>query len=208
MNKIQPGQKIKMPDGSEHVVQKGETLSGIIAGKKAAAPTPAAPTPAAPTPAAPVANANTTVNPLAGAKPPSPQPDVTPNVATQPATTTAPVLGTPENPYPQGAPVTSGSGETWRTSDGSALRTRSDAEIGDTNPRTGVVTPGSFDKNRAQGEKNLNSLKNLFGFGKKEAPAPISPTPATPATQSATTTPSAGTGSPLGGVKTPPASRI
>lgn len=209
MNKIQPGQKIQLPGGGEHIVQKGETLSGIIAGKKAGGTTPAKPpAPVAPAPAAPVANANTTVNPLAGAKPPSPQPEVTPNVApaTQAATTTAPVLGTPENPYPQGAPVTSGSGETYRTSDGSALRTRSDAEIGDTNPRTGVVTPGSFDKNRAQGEKNLNSLKNLFGFGKKEAPAPAAPA-ASPATQSATTTPSAGTGNPLGGVKTPPASR-
>ena len=66
-----------------------------------------------------------------------------------------PVQGTPGNPYPPGEPV----------------RTRSAAEIGDTDPVTGVVTPGSFEKNRAQGEKNLQGIKDLFGFGKKEAPA-------------------------------------
>jgi hypothetical protein len=31
--------------------------------------------------------------------------------------------------------------------------------------------PGSFDKNRAQGEKNLNALKGLFG-GNKQPAAP------------------------------------
>ena len=224
VNKIKAGDSIDLGGGNMYKIQKGDTLDKIAqrmtkpqatepapAAPAPAAPAPAAPAPAAPAPAAPVANANTTVNPLAGAKPPSPQPDVTPNVApvTQAATTTAPVLGTPENPYPNGAPVTSGSGETWRTSDGNAVTTRSDAEIGDTNPRTGVVTPGSFDRNRANGEANMQRLQNLgqgisnfLGFGKKEAPAA-----ATPATQSATTTPSAGTGSPLSGVKTPPASR-
>ena len=169
MNKIQPGQKITMPDGSQHTVKKGETLSGILAGKKAGGTTPAkppapvAPAPVAPAPVAPapVANANTTVTPF-GAIPPVPQPDVTPNVApaTHAVTTTAPVLGTPENPYPQGAEVKSGSGETWKTSDGSALRTRSDAEIGDTD-RFGKVTPGSYDKNRAAGDKNWEDLKGL-----------------------------------------------
>ena len=55
-----------------------------------------------------------------------------------------------------------------RFDDGGVLRTRSDDEIGDTDPRTGVVTPGSFDRRRAQGEKNLQSLKSLFGMGSKE----------------------------------------
>jgi hypothetical protein len=179
-----------MPDGSDHIVKKGETLSGIIAGKKAGGttPPPVAPAPVAPAPAAPNTNSGG-----GGYRGSVGNADNDP-LATQAATTTAPVLGTPENPYPQGAPVTSGSGETWRTSDGSALRTRSDAEIGDTNPRTGVVTPGSFDKNRAQGDKNLQDLKNLFGFGKKEAPAPA-------ATQPATTT--TGSGSPMSGTKVP-----
>jgi hypothetical protein len=43
------------------------------------------------------------------------------------------------------------------------VRTRSDDEIGDTDPRTRVYTPGSFDKNRAAGEANLNAVKGLFG---------------------------------------------
>jgi len=52
-----------------------------------------------------------------------------------------------------------------RFDDGGSIRTRSADEIGDTDPRTGVVTPGSYDRRMAQGEKNLQSLKNLFGMG-------------------------------------------
>jgi hypothetical protein len=65
------------------------------------------------------------------------------------------VRGTPILPYGQGSPV----GGTTNAV------TRTDAEIGD----KGV--PGSFDKNRAQGEKNLNALKGLFG-GNKQPAAP------------------------------------
>jgi hypothetical protein len=65
------------------------------------------------------------------------------------------VRGTPILPYGQGSPV---KGTTNAV-------TRTDAEIGD----KGV--PGSFDKNRAQGEKNLNALKGLFG-GNKQSAAP------------------------------------
>jgi hypothetical protein len=65
------------------------------------------------------------------------------------------VRGTPILPYGQGSPV----GGTTNAV------TRTDAEIGD----KGV--PGSFDKNRAQGEKNLNALKGLFG-GNKQSAAP------------------------------------
>ena len=80
-----------------------------------------------------------------------------------------------------------------RFDDGGVLRTRSDDEIGDTDPRTGIVTPGSFDRRRAQGEKNLQSLKSLFGMGSREParesvtptdrfPAPMpQPSPAAPA---------------------------
>jgi len=42
------------------------------------------------------------------------------------------------------------------------VRTRSDDVIGDTNPRTGVYTPGSYDRNRAAGESNLNAVKGLW----------------------------------------------
>jgi hypothetical protein len=52
-----------------------------------------------------------------------------------------------------------------RFDDGGSIRTRSADEIGDTDPRTGVVTPGSYDRRMAQGEKNLQSLKSLFGMG-------------------------------------------
>lgn len=46
--------------------------------------------------------------------------------------------------------------------DGGAVTTRSDDEIGDTNPRTGKVDPGSYDRRMAQGEKNLQALKDAF----------------------------------------------
>jgi hypothetical protein len=109
-------------------------------------------------------------------------------------TSPPPVRGTPELPYEKGPEVKNASGETWKDREGNAIRTRSDAEIGDTNPRTGVVTPGSYDKNRANGEKNLQSVKNFFGIKEElnrirtlsgmshltEAPvAPLAPTTAT-----------------------------
>jgi len=79
-------------------------------------------------------------------------------------TSPPPVKGTPENPYDKGPEVKSTtSGETWKDREGNAVRTRSDAEIGDTD-RFGRVTPGSFDKNRENGEKNLQAVKD---FGNK-----------------------------------------
>lgn len=55
--------------------------------------------------------------------------------------------------------------------DGGAVMTRSDDEIGDTNPRTGKVDPGSYDRRMAQGEKNLQALKDAFNkfTGEKSA---------------------------------------
>jgi hypothetical protein len=73
------------------------------------------------------------------------------------------VRGTPILPYGQGSPV---KGTTNAV-------TRTDAEIGD----KGV--PGSFDKNRAQGEKNLNALKGLFGGNKQPAAPAAAPAVAT-----------------------------
>jgi hypothetical protein len=46
--------------------------------------------------------------------------------------------------------------------DGGSVRTRSDDEIGDTDLRTGKVDPGSYDRRMAQGEKNLQALKDAF----------------------------------------------
>jgi len=44
--------------------------------------------------------------------------------------------------------------------DGGSVTTRSDDEIGDTNPRTGVVDPGSYDRRMQAGQENLNRLKS------------------------------------------------
>jgi hypothetical protein len=62
----------------------------------------------------------------------------------------------------------------------SNFKTRTDAEIGDTNPRTGVVTPGSYDARMAQGQKNLDAVKGFFNklTGKPAAPAANPGTPA------------------------------
>jgi len=80
---------------------------------------------------------------------------------TTPTPTPEPVKGTPENPYDKGPEVKSSvSGETWKDREGNAVRTRSDAEIGDTN-RAGVVVPGSYDARMAAGEKNMQRLKDV-----------------------------------------------
>jgi len=60
--------------------------------------------------------------------------------------------------------VKSGSGGTVTTSDGSPLKTRSDDEIGDTDSKTGKVTPGSYEKRQQQGQENLKKLKGVFGM--------------------------------------------
>jgi hypothetical protein len=60
--------------------------------------------------------------------------------------------------------VKDSSGATVKDSSGSAVKTRSADEIGDTNPRTGKVTPGSFEKNQQQGQENLKKLKGMFGM--------------------------------------------
>ena len=57
------------------------------------------------------------------------------------------------------------------------VRTRSDDEIGDTNPRTGVYTPGSYAARQEQGQKNLDSVKGFFNklTGKSADAAPAAP---------------------------------
>lgn len=61
--------------------------------------------------------------------------------------------------------------------DGGAVRTRSDEEIGDTNPRTGVVDPGSYERRMKQGEENMarlssavDSFKSFFSQKDKASP--------------------------------------
>jgi hypothetical protein len=46
--------------------------------------------------------------------------------------------------------------------DGGAVRTRSAEEIGDTDAKSGKIDPGSYDRRAAQGEKNLQMLKDAF----------------------------------------------
>ena len=65
----------------------------------------------------------------------------------------------------QGSQVQSGTpGLGWTTGSGGQLKTRSDSEI---NP--------DYEKNMAQGQKNLDALKNLFGGSKPAAPAAAEP---------------------------------
>ena len=59
--------------------------------------------------------------------------------------------------------------------DGGAVRTRSDEEIGDTDPRTGKVDPGSYDRRMAEGAKNMERLRSAADsiksfFSSKESP--------------------------------------
>jgi hypothetical protein len=63
--------------------------------------------------------------------------------------------------------------------DGGAVRTRSDDEIGDTDPRTGKVDPGSYDRRMKAGEENMARLSSAADtlksfFSSKEAPASAS----------------------------------
>ena len=63
--------------------------------------------------------------------------------------------------------------------DGGVVRTRSDDEIGDTDPRTGKVDPGSYDRRMKAGEENMARLSSAADtlksfFSSKEAPASAS----------------------------------
>ena len=88
----------------------------------------------------------------------------------------APATGQAAQPAPTAAPPAAGAPVGGTTN----AVTRTDAEIGDTNPRTGVVTPGSFDKNAAQGQKNLDSVKNFLGMNKPAAAPAAAPAQTSP----------------------------
>ena len=174
-------QPVGPPVGSQAQTAGGaneKAKTGIAAGSPALAQPPAAPT--APAPAAPAPNSGSaytggvgdaTNDPVVvsrndGVPPPLPaEPAAAPNSGSGYAGGVGNVAdfgvrGTPILPYGQGSPV----GGTTNAV------TRTDAEIGD----KGV--PGSFDKNRAQGEKNLNALKGLFGGNKQPAAPAAAPT--------------------------------
>jgi hypothetical protein len=63
--------------------------------------------------------------------------------------------------------------------DGGSVRTRSDDEIGDTNPRTGVVDPGSYDRRMKAGEENLarlnSAVESVRSFFSREKGGEASP---------------------------------
>ena len=88
----------------------------------------------------------------------------------------APATGQAAQPAPTAAPPAAGAPVGGTTN----AVTRTDAETGDTNPRTGVVTPGSFDKNAAQGQKNLDSVKNFLGMNKPAAAPAAAPAQTSP----------------------------
>lgn len=60
--------------------------------------------------------------------------------------------------------VKDSSGNAVKSGSGGTVKTRSADEIGDTDLRTGKVTPGSFEKKQQQGQENLKKLKGLFGM--------------------------------------------
>jgi hypothetical protein len=76
--------------------------------------------------------------------------------------------------------VRTGTGGVLTTSDGTPVRSRSADEIANTGP-FGIQKPTAAD--RAQGEKNLQSIKNFLGIGDKN-PAPTSGGSAKPAEKS------------------------
>jgi hypothetical protein len=64
--------------------------------------------------------------------------------------------------------------------DGGSVRTRSDDEIGDTDPRTGKVDPGSYDRRMKAGEENMarlssaaDTLKSFFSQKDKASSANV-----------------------------------
>jgi hypothetical protein len=63
--------------------------------------------------------------------------------------------------------------------DGGSVRTRSDDEIGDTNPRTGVVDPGSYDRRMKAGAENLarlnSAVESVRSFFSREKGGEASP---------------------------------
>jgi hypothetical protein len=170
-------------------------------------PVPAVTAPAQPAPAAePAPAASTATNPLRGNFPAtnaSTLQQAKANADSQAGTTAGPLRGNfpgrqTTNPNAadydadlagveadvadmSGQPVASGTpGQNWN------VTTRSAKQIGDTNPRTGVVTPGSYDANRANGEKNLqtvkdfgNKISSFLGGNKQPATAPAA-APANP----------------------------
>jgi hypothetical protein len=179
-----------------------DRLKQLAIGGSQPAPAPATAEPAAPTPAPNVnalgiAQAANTDNPLQ----PAPQSDAASGQATQPAAQPAAQPAPGEfTPVPSGynttAPaVTDRSGNQVKTGTGGTLTSRSDDELAwaSKQPMGGTGQqypgPGNWDprtgrdlKAAAQGEKNLQSIKNFFGFGKK-------PAAAAPATQGQATQP-------------------
>jgi hypothetical protein len=60
----------------------------------------------------------------------------------------------PQAPKPAAKPAVR------KFADGGVVRTRSDDEIGDTDPRTGKVDPGSYDRRMKAGEENMERLRS------------------------------------------------
>ena len=104
-----------------------------------------------------------------------------------PGSPTAPVTAAPA-PAPSTQPAASNTvksgtpGQTWNTGSGGKLTTDTDDVIAQRGPM-GTTKPTAAD--RAQGDKNLQSLKNLFGVGSKPEPTPAAPSSTAPDTSTA-----------------------
>ena len=99
---------------------------------------------------------------------------------TEPAAATAAPAAAP-NPDTVAPVVKTGSGGTLTTRDGKPVTSRSNDEIAwaQSHPYQPYPGPGWQEKQKAQGEKNWNAIKNFFGGNKAPAGQATQPTPAT-----------------------------
>jgi LysM repeat protein len=160
VNKIRTGQQLKMPDGSTYTVQKGDALDRIA--RNAGVKPPAAKPADAPVAAAP-ADAPAAAEPVAPSKVYTGEPA---SVDTRDGTGDNDI--DPDDVKPI---VKTGTGGTLTTSDGTPVRSRSANEIEWQMKNPMQTYPGAeaVAKQKEQGEKNWNAIKNFFGGNKEPA---------------------------------------
>ena len=171
-NMIQPGQQIKLPDGSTYTVAPGDNLSNISAGKFKGTPPAAPAAPAGDAAKNPVGTTNaSTAIPTGGLENPANQ--AKPAPAATPAAPAAPAPAAPQAGV-QSMP------------DGSNLITDKDGRTMATNDDGTVYIPGS-NPNLPQNKGFWNTAKNMINrTGDYQDPSKASPwvggpTPAAPA---------------------------
>jgi LysM repeat protein len=164
VNKIRTGQELKMPDGSTYTVQKGDALDRIARNAGLSPRTAPSEKPAASTAKSkPEAPAEPKV--YTGAPASVDTRDGTGDLETDKVSYTDKV---PDDVAPV---VRTGSGGTLTTRDGTPVTSRSANEIEwqMKNPMQTYPGADAVAKQKEQGEKNWNAIKNFFG-GNKEQP--------------------------------------